>query len=125
MNFNNRQAIYLQISDFVCEKILLDEWKPQTKVPSIRELAIDLEVNPNTVMRTYELLQQHNILESFRGKGLFVHPEGIKNAKAILKQKFQNEIKPVFFRNLYLLDINFESLSQEYDQFVNQQNQHS
>ena len=54
MEFSQSQAIYLQIADFVCEKILLKEWPPESRIPSVRELAVQLEVNPNTVMRTFE-----------------------------------------------------------------------
>ena len=59
MQFNNiGQAIYLQIADYVCEKVLLKEWLAEDKIPSVRELAVQLEVNPNTVARTYEFLKQ-------------------------------------------------------------------
>ena len=55
MEFGKDQAIYLQIADLICENILSGEWAAETKIPSVRELAINLEVNPNTVMRTYIL----------------------------------------------------------------------
>ena len=56
MQFRETASIYLQIADYICEKILLKEWKVDERVPSVRELAMQLEVNPNTVMRTYEFL---------------------------------------------------------------------
>jgi DNA-binding transcriptional regulator YhcF (GntR family) len=62
MQFRESQAIYLQIADYVCEKIMLKEWKAEERIPSVRELAVQLEVNPNTVMRTYEFLQQQEII---------------------------------------------------------------
>ncbi|HRN58369.1 MAG TPA: GntR family transcriptional regulator, partial [Agriterribacter sp.] len=52
MQFKDSQSIYLQIADYVCEKILLGEWKAEQRIPSVRELAVQLEVNPNTVMHT-------------------------------------------------------------------------
>jgi GntR family transcriptional regulator len=57
MNFNENQVIYLQIADFVTDKILMDQWRIEEKIPSVRDLAAELQVNPNTVMRAYELLQ--------------------------------------------------------------------
>ena len=52
MQFNTTgQAIYLQIVDFVCEKVLLGEYQAEDKLPSVREMGMQLEVNPNTVMR--------------------------------------------------------------------------
>ena len=80
MQFRESQAIYLQIADFVCEKILLKEWKAEERIPAVRELAIQLEVNPNTVMRTYEFLQQQEIIYNQRGIGYFVAQGAIKNA---------------------------------------------
>jgi DNA-binding transcriptional regulator YhcF (GntR family) len=71
MQFNNTgQAIYLQIVDYVCEKILLGEAAPEEKLPSVRELAMQLEVNPNTVMRAYDFLKQrHRIFYQRRCEG--------------------------------------------------------
>jgi DNA-binding transcriptional regulator YhcF (GntR family) len=56
MQFKESQAIYLQIADYVCEQVLLKEWKTDERIPSVRELAVQLEVNPNTVMRTFDFL---------------------------------------------------------------------
>jgi hypothetical protein len=58
MEFRENQAIYLQIAELICERILLKQWASEDKVPSVRELAVQLEVNPNTVMRTYDFLEQ-------------------------------------------------------------------
>ena len=56
MEFRDNKAIYLQIADFICERILLKQWAVGDKIPSVRELAVQLEVNPNTVARTVEFL---------------------------------------------------------------------
>ena len=52
MKFNRHQAIYLQIGDLICEGILEGRWAVDEKLPSVREMAMAVEVNPNTVMRT-------------------------------------------------------------------------
>lgn len=62
MNFHSNKAIYIQIADLICEKILSNTFKEEERIPSVRELAVDLEVNPNTVMRTYEYLQDLEII---------------------------------------------------------------
>src|SRR5215469_16480111 len=80
MQFRESQPIYLQIADYVCEKILLKEWLPGQRIPSVRELAVQLEVNPNTVMRTYEFLQQESILFNQRGIGLFTADDAVVQA---------------------------------------------
>ncbi|MFT3903787.1 MAG: GntR family transcriptional regulator [Niabella sp.] len=121
MQFNNNaQAIYLQIADYVCEKILLKEWPPDGKIPSVRELAMQLEVNPNTVARSYDFLKQQQIIADKRGIGYFTATDGIKNAAAYRKQEFMEKEMPVFFRNMYLLGIEPEDLKPKYEKFKKQ-----
>ena len=61
MDFKETQAIYLQIVDLVCDHIVTGKWKAQERIPSVRELGVQLEVNPNTVMRAYDYLQAREI----------------------------------------------------------------
>ena len=61
MEFNSNKAIYLQISDIICEKILSGELKADDRIPSVREYGASIGVNPNTVMRTYEKLTNEGI----------------------------------------------------------------
>ena len=79
MEFKDSQAIYLQIADHICEQVLLNKWQPEERIPSVRELAVMLEVNPNTVMRTCELLQQQEIIYNKRGIGYFISNDAAKN----------------------------------------------
>ena len=62
MEFKDKQSIYLQIADYICEQILLGKWPPGERIPSVRELAGLMEVNPNTVMRTFDFLQNKEII---------------------------------------------------------------
>ena len=118
MEFRDNKAIYLQIADYVCEHILLGKWNVDQKVPSVREMAVNLEVNPNTVMRTYELLQSKNIINNKRGIGFFVAEQAIANVKDYRKIQFIEEELPVVFRNVYLLNISFDELQTRYNIFV-------
>jgi len=118
MEFRDNKAIYLQIAEYVCEHILLGKWKVDEKVPSVREMAVDLEVNPNTVMRTYELLQNRNIITNKRGIGFFVGEHAIVNVQDYRKTQFMEEELPVVFRNVYLLNIGFDELQTRYNTFV-------
>ncbi|MFD2582742.1 GntR family transcriptional regulator [Pedobacter vanadiisoli] len=120
MEFNNNKAIYLQIAEYVCEQILLGKWKADEKIPSVREMAIDMEVNPNTVMRTYELLQGKNILSNKRGIGFFLTDDTIDQVKQYRKTSFIEDELPNLFRNLYLLEIDFDELKSRYQTFVSQ-----
>ncbi|MCL2313451.1 MAG: GntR family transcriptional regulator, partial [Firmicutes bacterium] len=66
MDFNLHKPIYLQISDNICNRILQKELESNDRIPSIRELGIEMGVNPNTVMRTYEYLQNKEIIYNKR-----------------------------------------------------------
>lgn len=118
MEFRDNKAIYLQIAEYVCEHILLGKWKADEKIPSVREMAVELEVNPNTVMRTYELLQNRDILSNKRGIGFFIADEAIANVKSYRKTQFMDDELPVVFRNVYLLNIGFDELESRYNTFV-------
>ena len=118
MEFRDNKAIYLQIAEYVCEHILLEKWPADQKIPSVREMAVNLEVNPNTVMRTYELLQNKNIINNKRGIGFFVADDAIANVKSYRKAQFMEDELPTLFRNIYLLNIDFEELQTRYNTFV-------
>ena len=120
MQFRESQAIYLQIADYVCEKILLKEWKPEERIPSVRELAIQLEVNPNTVMRTFDFLQQQEIIYNQRGIGYFVGAAAYKNALQYRKEAFSEKDLPSIFRNMYLLGMELDELKPRFDKYKKQ-----
>lgn len=117
MNFKEKEAIYLQIADRISEHIMLGKWKPDEKIPSVREMAGELQVNPNTVMRTYEHLQNQEIIFNKRGMGHYVAIDAIKKIKSIRKERFLQQELPDFFRSLYLLDISFEEMQKRYDEY--------
>jgi GntR family transcriptional regulator len=117
MEFSESQAIYLQIADYVCEKILLKEWKVEERIPSVRELAVQLEVNPNTVMRTYDFLQQQEIIYNQRGIGFFVSLNALKNSLQYRREDFLEKNLPAVFRTLYLLGMDIEELKPRFEKF--------
>lgn len=110
MEFHNQQPIYVQIAEFICEHILLKKFGEDERIPSVRELATQLEVNPNTIMRTYEFLQQKEILTNKRGVGYFVSADGITKAAAYRKKEFMETELPRFLKNARLLGIPPEDL---------------
>lgn len=120
MQFREPRAIYLQIADYICERILLKQWKAGGRIPAVRELAVQLEVNPNTVMRTFEFLQGQNIIHNQRGIGYFVSAEAVKNAMQYRKADFLEKELPNIFRNIYLLGIELDELKPGYEKFKKQ-----
>ncbi|HEY4334329.1 MAG TPA: GntR family transcriptional regulator [Puia sp.] len=120
MQFRETQSIYLQIADYVCEKILLQEWPPGDRIPSVRELAVQLEVNPNTIMKTYEFLQQEKIIFNQRGIGFFAAQDAIQQATRYRRNWFIEKDIPQVFRSLFLLGMDPEELKPLYQQFKKQ-----
>lgn len=114
MDFQNKKSIYLQIADYVCEQILLEKWQENDKIPSIRELAVSLEVNPNTVMRTYAFLEEKDIIKTQRGIGYFVALGAYQQALAFKKQEFLQDDLPQIFRSMDLLKISMDEIKQLY-----------
>jgi GntR family transcriptional regulator len=117
MEFRDNKAIYLQIAEFICERILLKQWAVGDKIPSVRELAVQLEVNPNTVARTVEFLQQKDIIFTKRGMGYFVSDDAVEKVLAFKKDDFLQNDLPLFFKNIQLLGIDFEELRGRFGEF--------
>lgn len=117
MEFRDNEAIYLQIAAYVGQNILLNKWPAEQKIPSVRDLAIELQVNLNTVMRSYEFLESMGAIYNKRGIGFFVSTEGYQKVKAHRKQQFVQQDLPVFFNNIYLLDIAPDEIMDWYRQF--------
>src|SRR6478672_8254971 len=118
MEFKESPAIYIQIAEYVCEQILLKKWKLGDKIISIRELAVQIEVNPNTVQRAYDLLQQQNIITSRRGIGYFIEDEAMERILSFRREQFIENELPGLLRNIYLLKMDFKEIKDMYDQFV-------
>jgi GntR family transcriptional regulator len=110
MEFIQNQAIYLQIADFICERILQNEWRVGEKIPSIREMAIQLEVNPNTVAKTYNYLETAGIIYKERGIGYFVSVHAQENILKIKREFFYQKDLPLFLKKMALLNITFKEL---------------
>ena len=118
MDFREGQSIYLQIAEYVCEQILLKQWALGTKIISIRDLAVAMEVNPNTVQRAYDLLQQRQIITNKRGVGYFIEGNAIELVQAFRKEQFIENELDVVFRNMYLLNIDITEMKSRYDKFI-------
>ena len=118
MEFKDTQAIYLQIGDYVGEQILLDRWKEGDRILSVRELGVDLQVNPNTVMRTYDFLQTNEIIFNKRGVGYFVAEDAKTKIINYRRKQFLETELPYFFKNMQLLGMNFDDIKAQYEVFI-------
>lgn len=121
MDFNEQQPIYVQIADYVCEQVLSKKWKEKERAPSVRELGVSLEVNPNTVLRSYDFLQNLEIIINKRGVGYFIQENATEKIIGFKKNRFFNEELPPIFRNMELLQINMKEVENAYNTFKNNQ----
>lgn len=114
MDFKENQAIYLQIANRFFENILRKEWNSGDKIPSIRDMAVEFEVNPNTTMRTFNYLQDKGIIYNKRGIGYFVADDGLEKTIVLKKEQFVEEDLPMFFKTMELLGLSLDDLKPYY-----------
>lgn len=105
MEFNNHKSIYLQLVDLLCEQILTGKWPPDEKIPSVRDMGMLVQVNPNTVLRAYDLLQQKNIVFNKRGIGYFVEKEAVNRILDYKRDDFFETTLPSLFNTMHLLRV--------------------
>jgi DNA-binding transcriptional regulator YhcF (GntR family) len=120
MDFSEDQPIYLQIVEWMGDKILSGEWPQGGRIPSVREAGSLLQVNPNTAMRAYERMQAVGAIENKRGIGYFVAPgarEGLLEAR---RGRFLNEELPQFFARADRLSVGIDEIARRYETFKNQ-----
>jgi len=72
MDFDNSLPIYIQIMDLIKRRIVLNELGAGEKLPSVRDIAQELKVNPNTIQRSYSELEREEIVYTQRGLGTFI-----------------------------------------------------
>ena len=106
------QGIYRQIAEFGIEQVLGGIWADGERIPSVRQLAAEVGVNPNTVMHAYDYLKSLDIIETQRGKGFFVAATGRNAAIQLRRKTFLEEELPRLRKNLELLKIDAEELYQ-------------
>jgi DNA-binding transcriptional regulator YhcF (GntR family) len=110
MEFKKARTIYDQIALHICENILKKRWHVGDRIPSVREMAVQIEVNPNTVMRAYTSLQELNIIVNQRGKGYFVAENSQEKVRKLKKNEFMQEELPALMKTMELLNMTPDEL---------------
>ena len=122
MDFKQSKLIFLQIADRIMDEILMGVYHEEERIPSVREYAAKVEVNANTVVRSYDYLQQTGIIYNKRGIGYFVASDASEKILSMLKDAFVNEYLPEMFRQLSLLHIPLEEVKKMLDEhYANRQ----
>jgi DNA-binding transcriptional regulator YhcF (GntR family) len=115
MRFNNDQPIFQQIADHLTREIIAGRLAPDSRLPSARELAASLEVNPNTAARALQELADAGVARCERGTGYFVAADGPDKARGERKSRFYETELPVLFRTMGELDISVAELGSRYE----------
>lgn len=114
----NNKAIYLQIVDRISDDILQGKYDSDSRIPSVREYAASVEVNANTVMRSYERLTAKGLIFNKRGIGFFVSPDA---KEKIIEEKSEDLMKhqlPPLFKLMNHLGISPDDLKKEYQNYL-------
>ena len=110
MDFRKQKPIYLQIADHLSEQVLQGALTPDDRMPSVRDVAASMGVNPNTVVRSFDYLQQEEIIYQRRGVGYFVSPDAKEKVLAEQRREFLEEELPLIRQKMQVLGIDLKEI---------------
>ena len=108
--WNDGQPIYRQLRDFVVEMILDGKLAEGDVLPSVRHVAGEFRLNPLTVLKSYQLLVGEGLVESRRGRGMFVNAGARQQLLASEREKFLAEEWPRVLDTLHRLGLSAKEL---------------
>lgn len=120
MRFEENHTIFLQIAEQFCWDILNGRWEEGGRLPSLRETAVELQVNPNTVVKAYAELEYRQVIYKQRGLGYFISHGAKEKITQIKREEFFDNELPKFLRNLKMLEIGEEELCRIYKEFISE-----
>lgn len=115
MNFTTEKAIYVQIADRLCDEILTGKFGDDERIPSVREYAVLLEVNTNTTVKSYDLLEQQGVIYKKRGLGYFVTAGAKEKILQERRREFMEQRLPEMFRQMRMLGIGMEEVKKAWN----------
>ena len=115
MKFQGSRPIYLQIAESVENGILRGEFGPEERAPAVRDLALSLEVNPNTVVRAFLELEQAGVILKRRGLGSYVSADAPARILERRRRVFLQDELPALVGTMILLGITPADVSAHYD----------
>lgn len=91
IDYNDKRPIYEQVADKMQTLIVNGVLEPDSKLPSVRSLAVELSINPNTIQRAYSELERSGFIYSVKGRGNFVRAD--ENLKEKQQEKTLVDLK--------------------------------
>ncbi|SMP56035.1 GntR family transcriptional regulator [Anoxynatronum buryatiense] len=101
LDLRSRQPIYEQLIEKIKELIITEVWRTDDQLPSVRALAQQLTINPNTIQKAYRELEREGFIYTVKGRGNFVAPIDITMHREKLA-KIQEEIARLLAEAMYL-----------------------
>lgn len=108
------QSIFIQISETIKSRILSGEYKADERIPSVRDIAVEMEVNPNTVMKSFEVLQRADLIYNKRGMGYYVSSDAFGEIYKERKVKLQREVIPAVYEEVKLLGMTVDDVMETF-----------
>jgi GntR family transcriptional regulator len=108
--FNDTQPIFVQISERIAQMILSQSAREGEALPSVRQIASELSVNPLTVTRAFQSLVDIGAVESRRGMGMYVAEGGRERLLAYAREQFLTEEWPRVLQRIAALGLDPEQL---------------
>ncbi|MGP3782311.1 GntR family transcriptional regulator [Bacillus sp. 4A_MP3] len=121
--FQSSKPIYLQIADRVYYRLIRSELSPGDELPSVREMAVQMKVNPNTIQRTYSEMERLGIVETRRGQGTFIAERS--DLKAELKDRLTKDVFKRFIQEMAELGLSPEEMIDGIKQYAEEANDES
>lgn len=116
------KPVYVQIAERMMETFAEEGVKTDTRVASVRENAANMEVNINTMMRSYEMLERLGVVYNRRGVGFFVSADAPERISAYFRDEFLGKELPRIFARMRKLGFTPDQLSTLYTDYINNQN---
>lgn len=108
--FNDNVPIYLQIIEYIKMQIISKKYKPKQKIPSVRELSLEFEVNPNTIQKALFELENMGLIFTERTNGKFVTSDEYLIER--IKNQTIDSMIDKFYKSMEYIGINKEQVLQ-------------
>lgn len=117
----NNKALYIQIAEGICDRVMAGSFVEGERIPSVREYGATLQVNANTVVRSYEYLSQEGIIYNKRGIGYFISEDAREKIEALRHETFFNGEMQTFFKRLNQLGVSPDDLYAHYVKYLEEE----
>ena len=118
MTPNSSKAIFLQLADRIMDEVAEGAVAPGARILSVRDYAAAHEVNANTVMRTYDRLQQLGVIFNRRGVGFFIADDAPERVASLRRENFFADEMPYFMLRLRQLRVSPAELGALYEAYL-------